>query len=537
MSAVIEAGKHTFCQYHPSAAATFHCPHCDVSQCDHCIDEGEDGTKQSCFLCHKGVESLGAANHATPFWRRLQESFRYPLSSEAIAVVVGAAVLSSLLLYLPLGFIWYLMLTGAFLKYCFSALENTSQGLLVAPDISEAYGGGITLLLRMLVIPIVMAGMVGTTYRFLGPQMAGLVGFLLVLGLPAILIIFGMTDSLNEALNPANIIKLVTSIGLPYGLILGFIMIMTASVASISGVVGDNLGPLSAVVQSAISNYYMLVMFHIMGYMIFQYQGELGFNAREDHGDFEEPRSPRDRLAANIDVELKEGNYNQVVALLDKALAQFPNDKEFQKNYFEFIFATNRLQVLGKVATRYLDFLSRGQEEHQLAMVYRRVLEVMPDFIPGSASARHRLAQNRLEKGEAMVAIKLLNGMHKAHPDYAQLPEAVGLMADALDLLPKKEAAAKQCRLLAKQLAAQRKQQLAKPAAKPKGAKRPSSSSLPFGSRANPSTEPSGIKANEPGGLSLVPMEEKSAGNADSSQAPVNETDAANGDLPPIEFK
>lgn len=457
-----------YCNYHPLTPASYSCEVCHTLNCAACVDEGEQRAEQRadrktaqkageiCFNCTRPVEYLGAVNQATPFWRRLEESFRYPLKAHSLILIVAVSILGSVLAYAPLALLWYLLLTGAFLKYSFSCLEQSARGLLVPPDVSEAYSGGMALLGNLLVMLLVAGLAVFGAYRYLGPQMAGVLAFMIIIALPAVIIMYGMTESVMDALNPLNLLHLIAAVGLPYGLLLAFIMIMSASVGVINQLIGYEYSLLSNSLQSMVANYYTVVMFHIMGYMIFQYQGELGFTAGEDFGETISPRSARDRLAAAIGIKLKEGDYNGVVGLFNSALKTFPNDKEFNRQYFEFLYATGR--NVEEAACRYLDYLIRSQQEHLLTLIYKRVLQLVPGYRPDSAASRHELAIACKEGGDSLSAVKLINGLHRDFEKYPRLVEAYELMADALDDIPHRHEAAEKCRALVKRLAAQRPQ-------------------------------------------------------------------------------
>lgn len=440
-----------YCIYHPLAPATYSCSFCHTHNCDHCADEGDGAGDVSCFSCKQPLEHLGAVNVATPFWRRLQESFRYPLNGNALTLVIVVSVLSLVALQLPFALLWTVILSGAFLKYSFSCLEKTAAGLLVAPDITEAYSGGLLVMFHLFVMLAAAIGSVVAAGYYVGFQAAAVLGVLLIFACPAVIIIYGLTGSLFEAMNPLSIARLIASVGLPYGLLLAFGMIMSASVSVISQVIGEQLTTISLLLQSIVANYYTIVMFHIMGYMIFQYQGSLGFTAREDTGEDDNIRSDRDRLEANIRIRLKEGDYNQVVALFNQALRQFPIDREFNRQYFEFFYATKR--NLPKAASRYLQYLCESGQEHLLMMVYKRVLLLVPDYLPDEAPLRHHLAAVCWENGDPRSTVRLINGMHKPYPDYPELAEAYELMADALEDLPNHHQQAVKCRQFAQRLA------------------------------------------------------------------------------------
>lgn len=487
-----------YCTYHPLAPATYRCQFCHTENCDHCADEGETGGDARCFSCARSLEHLGAVNVATPFWRRLQESFRYPLNPHALTLIIVVSVLSIVASHLPLSLLWTLILTGAFMKYSFSCLENTARGLLVPPDISDAYDGGLVVMFHLYIMLAVASGSIVATAFYMGFQAAILLSVLLVIAAPAMIIIYGLNESLLEAMNPLNILRLITSVGLPYGLLLAFVMIMSASVALISQLIGEHVAALSTLLQSVVANYYSIVLFHIMGYMIFQYQGALGFTAREDDGT-DNIRSPRDRLAAHITIRLKEGDYNQVVALFDEALTKFPNDREFHRQRFEFFYATER--DLPNASSRYLKFLYDSGQDHMLVMVYKRVLTLCPDYLPDNPGLRHHLALACRDAGDSRNAVRLINGMHKQFAEYPELGQAYELMAEALDDLPNQSQQAEKCRQFAQRLNTQqaRRATQARPPAKP----------------ARQVHQPISPPAQEP-----------------SSPPTANDT----GDLPPIEF-
>ena len=85
--------------------------------------------------------------------------------------------------------------------------------------------------LRMILMLFITGLLVHLSDTYMGPAMGGLAALLVTLSFPAIIINYAVSDNMFESLNPVNIIRLVNSIGLPYGLILGFILIMSGSIA------------------------------------------------------------------------------------------------------------------------------------------------------------------------------------------------------------------------------------------------------------------------------------------------------------------
>lgn len=447
-----------YCKYHPLDGATYYCRQCNVHQCDRCINDDKNKRHTvHCFLCDSVLESLGSANIVVPFWRRLKEAFKYPLNSSSMSLIVITAIISVLALLMPflfiLSIIMYLFAAGAMLKYSFTCLERTALGEMKAPDVMEAYQGGIKLLFQLFLITIVMTVFAALAAHYVGIALGGILGVIAVISFPAVLIRFAQTESIFQALNPFAAIALMAAIGLPYGLLIVFMLIMMTSVGVLQEWIGAVLPAGAFLVQSIISNYYMVVMFHLMGYMLFQYQYELGYSARSDEDDDQPERSELERMGAKMDVLLKEGDYEQLVGLYYQAFKQFPNETSFFERFFDLVYVCKKTTLMADFGLTYLEFLLRKKRYDKLTSSYKQICLLVPDYVPDSAVMRIQLAGLLREQGDAKLAVKMLNGMHKLYPDFADLPAAYSLLAECLTDLPNMQAQADKCRLMAVQLA------------------------------------------------------------------------------------
>ncbi|RDE25075.1 hypothetical protein DV711_05805 [Motiliproteus coralliicola] len=440
-----------YCKYHPLVSATYTCPNCETSMCDSCVDEGGFRGIERCFVCGSEVEGLGAANSIEPFWRRLQQSFRYPMNKSTMLLIIGVSVLSTILASYGslITFLLWVGVSGVMIKYSFLCLQNTANGLLVAPGTGDAFQGGVHLIINILGIFLVMSGAIYAAGIYLGPGIASTLSVIFTIGLPAVLINYAISERFTEAINPLSMLQLIFAIGLPYGLLLGFILIMSGSVGIISGVIGDKFSILSAALQSVVFYYYMVVVFHMMGYIIFQNQQELGFSARENYGVEREVRSAKALLLARIDIQVKEGLYQEALDSFRLALKEYPNDKDCIFNCFEFLYSTGNRSDLVKFAPRYFNFLLSAGRQDQLYPGYKKLLQLDQNYQPASAELRHHLARACQQSGNPRLAVKLLAGLHRDFPEYEALAEAYRLLAQCLDELPAMADKAEQCRKLA----------------------------------------------------------------------------------------
>jgi len=443
-----------YCKYHPLVAATFSCHSCHSGyggRCDQCIEVTKRYKPARCLSCHEELEDLGGSNEAIPFWRRLEQGFRYPLKTETLILLAAISFLMTILSYVPYALLWILMLTGTLFKYSLACLERTAKGNMEAPDITNAYGGGLTLLGKLVAMIAILFGIVIAVYVYVGPMMSALCGTIILLSLPAVIINFAMTASVLESVNPEANYRLIKAIGLPYGLLVALLMVMFISV-SIAGNIIPGSSFVGATLQSLVANYYLIVSFHLMGYMLYQYQHELGYSARLNGETALELRSERDKLSSLIDIHLKEGNFQKVLQLFSTGLKNFPADAVLHKQCFEFILATKNTEYLPSIASKYLLHLQASARVDLIAASYKRVVQVMPEFIPTSPESRLALAKQYHGNNDYKMVVRVVNGMHKEFPESDQLIPAYDLMAQAFEQLPNLHERASQVRSVIKKL-------------------------------------------------------------------------------------
>lgn len=454
-----------YCNYHPMEPATYHCPQCQIDCCDLCVDDSDIEHGIRCLKCHGEMTLLAAEHRVTPFWRRLQESFRYPLNLQTLLLIAAVSVVSTLTSMAAsaqlVAFIINLAATGVMVKYSFLSLQETSAGNLEAPDLTEAYQGGIALVLRLMLMLFLMGASVFAVAVFVHPSLAGLLGFYFIVAFPASLIQFAISENTFAALNPLNSFRLIAAIGLPYGLLVALILVMVGSVSVIHQLIGYEFSVVALSLQAMASNYYIVVVFHIMGYMLFQYQGRLGYSARE-HGDVA-GRSEEAVTLANLDMLLKEGRYDALREGYNKALERFPSSKALYGRYFDFLVQAKNPDWLGAFAERYLRFLLQQGHSELLGQTYRTTRTVLPKFLPNSPELRLALAKDCHKRDDARGVVSLINGMQRQYPDFPHLPAALELLADSLQLLPNLAEKAEACRALAERVRQAQQSRAAEP--------------------------------------------------------------------------
>lgn len=438
------------CQYHPLEPATYLCVECEINSCDDCVDDSRFNPEPRCFRCNRTLDTLGPGN-IEPFWRRLQESFRYPLASQSLWFILILSVLCSVAFYIPFALLIYLALFGSVFKYCLSCLSFTAEGYLRPPDITEAYEGGFRKMLVLIAMLFVTGLVVSLANTFLGSAIGGVVALLVTLSFPAIIIHYAISESMIESLNPRNIFDLIHSIGLPYGLILAFIFIMMGSVAVLYQLVVIIPSSLDAIFLYAVTFYYAIVLHHLMGYMVFQFQAELGYSARLQDGSSSK-RGGHAVAMAKISTLIKQAEFKDATKQFQEQVRINPDKMPLQSRFFDFLLATKNLEAMTEFFPKYIRLLETNSRPDLISRSYKRLMAKIPKFELKDPELKLLISQASFDQNDARIAIKLLHGIHKKHPDFKDLMPALTLLAEALDEYPKYANHAAACRRLIEKL-------------------------------------------------------------------------------------
>ncbi len=443
------------CKYHPLKPADYHCEQCQISVCDACVDHSIGG-EAHCFHCNDLLIRRITEDNIEPFWHRLEKAFKYPLNAHALTMIVGLSVAWLILPALPLpgpGYlILSLVLTGAIVNYNFMCLVETSEGNFEAPPVGMAFQGTFKVLWKLFLMFCLLAAGIHFIGSRTSPMLASVAALVVLIGLPAILIIFAHTRSVLASANPAEFLKVITQIGMPYGLLLIFLMIMMSSVGVIGQLIGHDLSVVSLFIQSLVTSYYSIVMFHLMGYMLYQYQDRLGYSTVSDDEDSLPPMNAAEVALAHIRIRLKEGQYDRADELFRNAIRVSRHHERIRTDYFKFLYRCERKTGMENYADDYLKFQVSRKPTDQLGADFKKIRQLLPSFLPKDPAVRFAIADNCYNSGDAVSAVELINGMHRLFPDYDRLVEVYQLMKTALERIPNMSAQAEKCMALIEKL-------------------------------------------------------------------------------------
>ncbi len=419
------------CKYHPLEAATHYCVNCGTYTCDNCSNEHHLARSGdvSCFICEEPLVWQGATHTAVPFWRRLKEAFDYPFNPHAVGVIAVSAILQGMGF---IHFIFYILSLAVITKYCFRCLENTARGSFVPPDVTESFEGNITVLFNALFIFFAAIGVSFLVSSLLGPVVGILSAFIFICLVPASFMVLAIDGELSSALNPQKLFLIVMSIGITYGLLLLLIIVLLSSIQVLSFFMGETFGMTGTITQLVIFNYYMIVMFHLMGYVIFQYQNELGFTADDNSKEVKQRTSDQLQLA-KMEVLVKEGEFKEAGDIFNQLLDNKPVDHLLCDRYFKFVCALKDKDALLNFSDFYLATLIERKHEFQVSGVLKRLREVENDYRPLKAKLRLDIANVLYSVGDFKSAAFILKDFHKDFSEKTSIKTAYELMIRCLE--------------------------------------------------------------------------------------------------------
>jgi len=422
----------SFCRHHPATDSRWHCEDCDLGFCDQCVYSRHDQPIPNCLHCGKQLEFKQTHSDVVPFWKRLNDFFLYPFQLGPM-VLIGIAVLASLLV--PPG--WIALITSLIIvflqfKYGFNVIAAMAQGEFYAPSLQGTLTeGGYDLVYKQFAIVFFMLIMPGIVATQLSALLGTLLGIFFLLVLPMSTIVLAREQSLRAALNPVILVTSIYRIGWAYLLVYLYLLMMFASSLTFGQLAYEYIGANGAQVITAASGYYFaLVMYSLMGYMMYQYRHKLDAASTSLEGpvtaaaNLEDPR---------IHVLLQKGEYPRAMDLLSSSWKTQQYPPTLIEKYVKIVRFTGAWEHLRNSLASILAELLKAKHTAMLPRLLRDLYAVEPDFEIKNQQMAMQVAGAVRERGDSKLAVRLLQNQHKMTKIASQQRESIGLLADILE--------------------------------------------------------------------------------------------------------
>lgn len=374
-----------------------------------------------------------------PFWQRMPSFFLYPLTLVPLLMVLGLSL--ALLLFTSIGpvigFIGVLLLGAVFIRFAFAVLEQTALGRLHPAeqrlfDRRDQEG-----------LPLMVLGLLGVVIVSTALSAAGgrFVYFVVASGwslaLPAAVMILAMSGSLQRALDPSNLLFVVRRIGMPYFGLCGLLFIIPGGIKEILPLLAG-LQPVQLFVAlaCAVTLYFALLLFHLMGYVLYQYhealdlEVEVGFEARRDRRG--QVQAVEDAAAEPIGRLLAEGRLEEALKLADSARLQAPERFAFQLRYLKLLLLAGKVpQGLQFAAPLISSLLQQGRGDDALEL-FQACRSAEPAFATLGVNDVVPLAEAAWKRRLPDLALGLIRSFATGHPQHEHAPASYFLAARIL---------------------------------------------------------------------------------------------------------
>lgn len=380
---------------------------------------------------------LGAATAVVPFWNRLSAFFRYPFHMDPLIVIAICTLVPMLLSANIVGLIVTLLLLVALFKYTYAVIRHTADGHMTPPPLATAFsGGGFNIVFLQLLVFILMGGVVFSGALIGGPLLAMLVLAFVILALPASIMVLAMEHSVGAAVNPMNLAVLISRIGWPYFLLYGYLILLTLASGAAQEFAVNHFAPqIAQPLAGFLNSTFTLILFHMLGYLLFQYQEELGFASDLQSDGMPEHDHPRDRslrFDADIDMNLKDGNYDRVFSMLREVLNNDPGNAHRIGQLYLLLKARNDSTEFYRYHPRLLEWLANHNDATGLTELLVVLEKAEPGFRLENPELAVRCAGALYRHGEYKAVLKLLQDFHKRFPNSEHLAPAYLLVAQTL---------------------------------------------------------------------------------------------------------
>jgi hypothetical protein len=380
-----------------------------------------------------------------PFWQQLPRVFKYPAHGDALVKISAYAIAAYVARrFLPFGPILSGLVWLAFFAYCFGILERTARGHLVAAEVfvNERTDKDRRPIMQVAIF-IIFILLVALTAAFLGKVAGQVMLFLVSLVIPASIMVLALEERLGAALNPMRLLSTISGIGLPYLALCAFLFLLLESAAYLA--IGlDKFLPswVSGILAGVVSMYFMVSMYYLMGYVLYQHHAELGVDVQVDTamaqhnlqkaGAGAGGKAVPDVLGPETRGLVADGKLEEAAARIENNLRRQWDNNKLHDQYHKLLLLQAVPKAITKHVNEYVPKLMREKRAMRAVEVYEAARKVVPDLMIVDSTLLLPLATQACEQGRDATAFDLLKGFDKRFPESADIPGVYMLAAKIL---------------------------------------------------------------------------------------------------------
>jgi len=376
------------------------------------------------------------ARHAeiVPFWNRLREISLYPAHMGALTTILVLA-LCHLVDFLPLGIVGWLLdllIWVALYKYAFECLRATANGRLEPPEIAVSVDDSLGWSQIWLQVAFFALNLLA--FLLLGPVGGAIVAIFLALALPGAIMSLAMDENLGLALSPATWLAVMSRLGWPYVAVAALYFLFGVSQRYAQAMVVPFLPTfLSVIMVHLITNYVVVATFHLMGYLIYQYHDEIGYEPSTAATPLRRAiDDPDQRFLDEAAQRVRDGKPEAACDLISTQLRGRGGSEAMHAQYRKLLSLLERRDEQLRHGREWITILLAQDKDRRAVDVARECIELDPTFELAEADEVTRVARKAVDVGATQLALKLVSTSYKRHPKHADVPQNCLLAAKLL---------------------------------------------------------------------------------------------------------
>ncbi|HEX7605887.1 MAG TPA: hypothetical protein VF348_04195, partial [Usitatibacter sp.] len=326
--------------------------------------------------------------------------------------------------------------------YCFGILERTARGHLVAAEVFvNDRNDKDRRPIMQVVILIVFILLVALATVSLGKVAGQVTLFLVTLVIPASIMVLALEERLGSALNPMRLLATISGIGLPYLALCAFLfLLLESSTYLVQGL--DKFLPdwVSGILAGVVSMYFMVSMYYLMGYVLYQNHEELGVDVQVDtamaHHNLQRAGAGGKVVADVLGPETRslvaDGKLEEAATRVEDKLRRDWDNNKLHDQYQKLLLLQGVPKAIAKHVNEYVPKLMREKKAARAVEVYEAARKVVPDLLVVDSTILLPLATQACELRRDATAFDLLKGFDKRFPESADIPGVYMLAATIL---------------------------------------------------------------------------------------------------------
>jgi tetratricopeptide (TPR) repeat protein len=254
-----------------------------------------------------------------------------------------------------------------------------------------------------------------------------------LLSIPASVISLGIEDDFGKALNPAHLAGIMRQIGWPYLVLCIFLLLLSSASAVAEEYVFPHMPVwLAAILGTFLTGYFTLSMFHLMGYVVYQYHEPLGYDEVKEFSNnlpaSKGPHAEAHPLLNQVNILIAEGKTEEAKQRLASELAS-SNDPALHDRYHKLLVALNDQEGLRSHGQSYIPVLISINKLGKAVEVLTACQKSNPKFALTDASTTYSLAKYAADMQRHDTALKTLSGFAQRFAGSPHIPAAYLLAA------------------------------------------------------------------------------------------------------------